>query len=482
VSPLPASADPALSDALRVADNRPVLVRGGTVITGDASLGVLDPGDVLIQGTDIVKVAPRIDAPADALVIDAAGLIVSPGLVDVHRHTWETITRGIGGDWSLLDYFSWIIRAFGPEFTPDDVYAANLLASVEHVDAGITSLGDWSEQGTSPAHHDAAFRGLTDSGIRGRFQYANVYSSPQIWAFEPRMREMWEQYGDLSNRVSMQLALDYSRAPGEFPEEPAYQLAKDLGIPVITHAALFGWDHENWIGKLARNGFALPTTTYLHVVAASDEFLKVIADTGGSVGVGAYSNMNSGQGYPIIGRLHRMGVNLGLTTDTDVRWRQDIFDSMRAALSVDRMADHLEAHREGHLQSYNQLRAEDAFTYGTSGGATALGLDTVTGTLTPGKRADLIIVKPEPSAMPVSLNPTAHLVYQGRRDLVDSVIVDGRVLKHAGTHLVNDLDAVHKRAADARDGLIERIGVDKIRTAMTTSFLDHDAPMPAAFS
>ena len=120
-----------------------------------------------------------------ARTIDATGDIVIPGFIDTHRHTWETSIRTCAPDFALITYFGSILDKFAPHYRPDDVYAANLWGSLECINAGITTLVDWSHIMNTPAHADEAIRGLQDSGIRSVFAYGFGNTSLVDWWFGP---------------------------------------------------------------------------------------------------------------------------------------------------------------------------------------------------------------------------------------------------------------------------------------------------------
>src|SRR5689334_20431261 len=136
----------------------------------DDSIGELEQGSVLIEGERIAEVAPSINA-TDAPVIDGQGMVVMPGFVDTHRHTWQTALRAICADWTLMEYFRGIRLNISPEYTPEDVYAGNYVGALEALDAGVTSILDFSHCNNSPAHADAAIAGLRDAGIRAVYAY-----------------------------------------------------------------------------------------------------------------------------------------------------------------------------------------------------------------------------------------------------------------------------------------------------------------------
>ncbi len=147
-----------------------MLIRGGTVLSMDPAIGDLPRGDVLIEDDTIVAVDTQI--AADAEIVDATGRIVIPGFVDSHRHTWEAAIRGCAPNATLDDYFVEVLDTFAPVYRPEDVYASNLAGSLECLNAGITTLVDWSHINNTPEHPDAAITALRDTGIRSLYATA----------------------------------------------------------------------------------------------------------------------------------------------------------------------------------------------------------------------------------------------------------------------------------------------------------------------
>src|SRR3954447_4927285 len=146
------------------------LISGAAIITADPSLGVLRSGDILIEDGAIAAVRPHVEA-SNADVIDGSGLIALPGMVDGHKHTWQTIFRATSGDATLAEFFGEAVPATAPQMTPEDVYASNLLGAIDALDAGVTTFVDWCHITLSPEHSRAALRGLRDSGARAWFAH-----------------------------------------------------------------------------------------------------------------------------------------------------------------------------------------------------------------------------------------------------------------------------------------------------------------------
>ena len=136
-----------------------ILIKGGPVVTMDPSIGDLPKGDVLIDGDRIVAVAPSIPAE-DAEVIEASGMVVLPGLINGHLHTWQTALRGLAADWSVAEYMQAMHRGLATLFRPEDIYIANLMGALNQINNGATTLVDWCHNNPTPAHTDAAIQGL----------------------------------------------------------------------------------------------------------------------------------------------------------------------------------------------------------------------------------------------------------------------------------------------------------------------------------
>src|SRR6201994_4479031 len=220
-------------------DGRPIVLRGGTVLPMDAGRSVQPDTDVLITGDTIAAVGPRLSVPEGTAEIDAAGGIVMPGMIDTHRHMWQTAMRGYGADWTLTQYFVWYYLQWGKVFRPQDIYAGNLLSAIESVDAGVTTTVDWSHGLQTTDHADAAVDALTE--VPGRFvlAYGNIQQGPWEWSATPEFRAfVSRRFTSGDDMLGLQLAFDVTGDP-EFPERAAFEVARDLGLPVTTHAGVW---------------------------------------------------------------------------------------------------------------------------------------------------------------------------------------------------------------------------------------------------
>jgi cytosine/adenosine deaminase-related metal-dependent hydrolase len=410
----------------------PVVLRGGTVLTVDAAHTVLPGHDVLVTGETIAAIGPALEVPDGTVEIDATGGIVMPGMIDTHRHMWQTAMRGYGADWTLTQYFVWNYLEWGKVFRPEDVHAGNLLSALEALDAGVTTTVDWSHGLQSPEHADAAVDAL--ASVPGRFvlAYGNIQDAPANWTASPGFRDFVSRRfpgGRGDDVLGFQLAFDVTGDPA-FPEKPAFEVARELGVPVTTHAGVWGATGDDGIRLMHEHGFMTPETVYVHAASLSPDSYHRIAATGGSASVSTESEQSAGQGYPPTWALRAHGIPVSLSMDTSVWWSADLFSAMRSTLGADRSREHLEAHAKGDTVTHSSLRAAQVVDWATRGGARALGREDRLGSVEVGKLADLVLIKNEhsPVMFPL-LHPHGHVAFQAQRGDVHTVLVNGRVVK-----------------------------------------------------
>ncbi|KPI15577.1 S-adenosylhomocysteine deaminase [Actinobacteria bacterium OK074] len=446
---------------------RPILFRNATVLSMDPAVGDLDGGDLLVRGERIEAVGRQLPVPPDALVVDASGGILLPGMVDTHRHMWQTALRGLGADWTLSQYFAFYYLNWGRIFRPEDVHAGNLAAAIEALDAGVTTTLDWSHGLRTPEHGDAAVEALR--AVPGRFvlAYGNLLGAPWEWATAPEFRSFVDrQFPSRNGLLGIQLAFDVT-GDEAFPEKAAFEAARELDLPVTTHAGVWGATTDNGIRLMWEHGFMRPDTTYVHAATLTDDSYQRIAASGGTVSVSTESEQSAGQGYPPTWRLRRHGIPVSLSMDTSVWWSGDLFSAMRATLSADRSREHLAAHAVDETVVHNRLRARDVVEWATVGGARALGLDGEIGSLTPGKKADVVLIKNDrnPAMFPL-LHPYGHVVFQAGRGDVHTVLVNGTVVKHGHRMRVGDLGRAREAVAATVDHARKEMGEEAWRAAM----------------
>ncbi len=441
--------------------SRPILIQNGCVLTLDKSVGNFHKADVLIEGTKISAVGPDLKAES-AEVIDASDMIVMPGFVDTHRHVWEGLLRNIGTNLSLEgegSYLEIILKKVAPAYRPEDAYIGNLVGLYGAIDAGITTILDWSHIQATREHADAVVRALQESGMRAVFAYGYPWWKDPDEDQDAWVRDVAKQYFSAKDQL-----LTFALAPPgpEFsPFELAkgqWELARELNARITVHV---GVGSAGKLGKLAamgRAGLLKDDTTYIHCTTLSDEEIKMIVDTGGTVSLAPPVEMLMGHGMPPVQRFLDRGLRPSLSIDVETNVPNDMFTQMRSIHSLQKtMIFDKKLAGKRNLPSF--LSSRDIIACATIEGARANGLAHKTGTLTPGKEADLIMLRTDrPNILPVN-DPIGAVVWGMDTSNVDSVFVAGKALKRSGRLLNVDLDDLRQKAYRSRDYVLSRSGI-----------------------
>ncbi|HVR34132.1 MAG TPA: amidohydrolase family protein [Acidimicrobiia bacterium] len=448
---LPAAYPPGTD--FRVLSTGRKLITGGIVLSLDPAIGDLIEGDVLVEDDRILAVGRDLGA-SDAEVIDATGMIVMPGFVDTHRHIWEGVLRNIGTDVPLegrTSYISFVLHKLAPAFRPEDAYVGNLVSALGALDAGITTLLDWSHIQASPAHTDAVIQALEDSGIRGVF----AYGFPWWGKWEERqpswfVRAATEHFSTTDQLLTLALA-----APGpEFTDfevtRDHWKLARETGARISTHVGVGSYGQARKLQEYGEAGLLGPDTTYIHCTTLNDTEIQMIVDTGGTVSLAAPVEMMMGHGMPPIQKFLDRGLAPSLSIDVETNVPSDMFNQMRSVLSLQR------AIAAG--ESKTPIGAREVLAFATVDGARANGLEAKVGTLTPGKQADIVMLRTDRMNVTPLNDPATAVVTGMDTSNVDTVLVAGRIMKQHGRLCHVDWGAVKTMALDSRDHVVAKSG------------------------
>src|SRR6478752_2370064 len=426
-----------------VADRK--LIKDAIVLTQDPQLDELPRADILIEGDRIVQVGTDLSA-ADAVVIDAAGDVVIPGFIDTHRHTWETSIRTCAPDFALITYFGSILDKFAPHYRPDDVLAATRWGALESLNAGITTLVDWSHIMNTPDHADAAIHGLQDTGIRSVFAYGFGNTSLVDWWFGPDYtgsvltsdgadaRRLRKQYFNSDDQlVTMALA---TRGTGFCKPDVVrhdWELAKELDLNITVHVAMdrFGYTKLQVLA-LRDMDLLYPNTTYVHASHFTDEEWALVRDSGGNVSFAPQIEVQMGHGWAPAVTALKYDVPIGLSSDVATTAPSDQFTQMRSILGSERGRKHQEAwdaNLDGLEASPGLITARQVLEWATLGGAKVAGIADRTGSLTPGKQADIVIIDGSAVNVAPIIDPVGAVVCAADVSNVKTVLVDGVALK-----------------------------------------------------
>lgn len=431
-----------------------LLLRGGSVVSMDPHVGDMPKGDVLIDGDKIAKIAPHIEA--EAQVIDVTGDIVIPGFIDSHRHTWECAIRGCAPNATLDDYFVEVLDTFAPIYRPEDVYASNLAGALECVNAGITTLLDWSHINNTPEHPDAGVRGLKESGIRAVYAYGSAnlslndyWNQSKIAIPKDDVKRIRDKYFS-SNDGLLTMALA-TRGPGFCVDDVVTQewtMARELGLPITVHVGMGRLAGRfAMIKSLQRLNLLGPDTTYIHCCYFSEEEWQLVKDTGGKISIASQVEMQMGHGQPPVGKALKYGLRPSLSIDVVTTVPGDMFTQIHSALAAERVLVCGVAWEANTTIPETTLTARGVLELATINGAYTVGLEDRTGSLTPGKQADVVVIDGKaPGTAPV-IDPVATVSLAADVSNVDTVIIAGKIHKRDGKLVAN--------YARARD-LVER--------------------------
>lgn len=451
------------ADDLRAADDqgRAIVFRGGTIVTMDETVPDQLVGDVTIRGGVIERVEPHGEGSTpspEALVVEASGKIVLPGMHDTHRHCWQTQLRRMFADVDLGHYVDVAHGRLGPRYRPEDIHVATLLAGLGALDAGVTSLLDFAHNARSAEHSDASIEGHQGAGVKA------------VVAFGPPLSGEWERQwpGDLSRLAGRTDGTVHTVSMGVFGTSELggdgialtpdnVRFARELGIPVAVDAT-FGPSASQNIERLGELGMLGPDITLIHATALTAKAWDHIADAGTRVSLTTTSDAEIGifGAIPPIQIALDRRVRAGLSVDVECSLSSDLFTQMRATYTIQRM---LAFHQsESSADGPEPMSPRRVLEMATVDGAAVNHLQATSGTLSPGKAADLIVIAADDIAtMPMNNAPSSVVLGSDTRS-VRHVFVDGRVRKWDGSIVGVDVGRLHDQVKASRDRLLRDSG------------------------
>jgi cytosine/adenosine deaminase-related metal-dependent hydrolase len=424
------------------------VVTGAHVVSMDPGIGELRVGDVHVRDGEIVAIGPALDVGAPRL--DAAGMVAMPGLVDTHWHLWTTLYRAMSSGSAETAYFSLNVEN-GRRCRPDDLFHGVRLGLLDALNSGITSVHDWAHNLRSPEHADANLRAHEAIGLRGRFSYGFAQGRPADelcdLADVERVRASWFA-GERLPLMHLGLAV---RSPGLVPESvwrAEREVASAAGLPVTYHAnATRAHGALEMVRQLGEASMLTPETQLVHALYLSDAERSMLRESGASVSLSPWSELLIGYGVPPVRQLDLDGILFSLSADTlSLTGTADPWSLIRLATGLYR------AQAEEELVAPTRRMLELA----TIDAARCLGLDHLVGSLTPGKRADLLLVRTHDLTTAPLTDVTNTLALAVGPASVDTVIVDGRIRKQGGRFVDLDVDEVVREAEAALAALLVR--------------------------
>jgi 5-methylthioadenosine/S-adenosylhomocysteine deaminase len=394
-------------------------------------------------------VARDIPHPRGAEIVDASDMIVMPGLINAHLHTWQSGLRGIAGDWSVPQYMANIHRGLATHFRPEDIYIANLMGALTSINSGTTTIVDWCHNNPTPEHTDAAIEGLDASGIRAAFFHGSPKPNPKPG--EKHFSEQSMPRGEVERLVKGRFAVkDGLLTLGLAILGPSYsiwdvtrrdmELAKETGLVVSMLVGGGAPLVADGFERLAAARLLSDKVNIVHGNNLSNHVLKIAAAAGVQYTVTADVEMQMGFCDPITGRLRVLKSPVSIGTDVEVSSRADMFYCMRVTLQAQRNLDNIE-HWKTHNAAPEQVSVtcREALEWATINGAKMIHQDHRIGSLTPGKQADIIMLRADDLTIFPVHDPVSSVVTQAGVSNVDSVIIAGRFLKRHGRMLAEGL-------------------------------------------
>lgn len=453
-----------------------ILFKGATILPMDGKSEDLAVGDLLVEDDLIAAIAPNLHI-VDAEVIDASGMVMCPGFVDTHRHTWQMPLHGVRTDWNLLDYMTFIRGMYCVCYEPEDAALANWVGALEALDSGITTLVDHSHLQLSEAHSDGLAEGFIKSGIRGIFCYGTyrnlIYKPGQKnqdlpsllddvngplneWHKQNATRIRDKFFTDDSARVRFGIA---SREFETLPE--ADSMLQELRwsrtlkpARISVHVGMSAHEPLNVVRELHKAGEIGPDLLFVHGNHLTDDELQMIIDGGASISSAIEIEMTYGA-YPVVNRFTAMGGQSSIGIDATIDFGGDMFGQMRALLNVWR----LERSLKNPLKMTRKVHQKKVLEVATVRAAQAIGFGDITGSLAVGKKADLLLLRTDSLGLAPMWDPYAAVVNYGHPSLVDTVMVDGRIVKRHGKLVGIDWPTVRAELERSRANIRRRFSL-----------------------
>src|SRR5712675_453742 len=441
--------------AIRMESQRPrdprqrLLLRGGTIISMDAKVGDLAKGDVLLEGSKIAAIGPAISAPG-AQTLDAANMILIPGLIDCHRHSWEGQLRRINPNApTLADYSNATHLSFATHYRPQDMYVGNMITALGCIDAGITCVIDNSHNARSAGHSDAAVEALLDSGIRA----VHASGAPQAgdWAHQwpqdlTRLQKTY--FAGPDQLVTLRIFAGVSREN--------WTLARALGLRITTEFQ--GPMAAELLDPLRRDKMVGPDNTFNHCGALPERTWQILRESGATVDVCPRSDAQYALGEGISAYQHALdhGIKPGFSVDNETSYSSDMFAEMRIAFYMQRA---LAQNRKfgGQTDVPAPVNVREVLEAATVNGANCAGLSDKIGAIAPGKEADLVMIRADDINLYPSNNALGSVVQAADRSNVDTVIIGGRIRKLHGKIVDLDMNRLKRMVEESRSYLFAKV-------------------------
>lgn len=453
-----------------------ILIENAAVVTVDLALGDFEQASILIEDGAIVAIGPDLDADAER--IDASGMIAMPGMVDTHLHTWQSPVRGILADGNIPDYLRGIRLQLAERMRPEDMYVGNYLGALDAINNGVTSIVDYCHNILTPEHAHSAVTGLLDAGVRGLYGHGMTPITTNTWAENKGGSSAagdpheYQTRADLAREIrdtyfrSESQPLRFGMAPQEFAITPAaevvreFALARELGARITQHAnQVIVRQLFQDVEQLHAHGLLGDDLLLVHCTFNTEHEWELLRDTGTMVSVCAETEMQMGMGFPAIREVTEYTPGPSLGIDCVSGDSHDMISHGRLVLQATRWRDDEPGYQRMVAPQVMKWKTSDALKWLTINGAKAAGVGDLAGSLAPGKRADIVLLDMRgiSAAGWNRREPGGAIISQANAGNVDTVLIDGRIVKRDGRLVHVDVDDALRKMQASHDYLYEQM-------------------------
>lgn len=427
-----------------------LLIKNALIITGNSGRDNNQKLDILVQDGIIASIEPSIANTNQHKEIDATDMIVMPGFVNAHIHTWQTGLRGLAGDWTATNYFRAMHAGLATFFQPEDIYIANLVGALNQINNGVTTLVDWHHCNRTPDHSDAAIDGLEQSGIRAVFLHGTPKPDPTPG--QPHFSEVPMPVNEVvrlrngrmsgsDKKVTMGLAILGPQMAVNDVCLQDFKLAKDMDLVTSMHHSGLQMAGEQAYEMASKAGLLGEHINIVHGNELLDKDLDILINDGATFTVTAEVEMQMSYGNPLSARLLEKNHSFSIGSDIESAYSPDMFAITRTTMQLERhFLSRKEQAKTGQRPHPIPITTSDAFKWATINGARDFRLNNKTGTLEVGKKADIIFLRNSDLNLKNSFNLLHSVVCYGHPGNVDTVIIEGDILKQNGKMNFVDLD------------------------------------------
>ena len=427
-----------------------LLIKNALIISGNSHQNNDQKQDILVKDGMIVSIGSSIANANQFKEIDATDMLVMPGFVNAHIHTWQTGLRGLAGDWTATNYFRAMHAGLATFFEPEDIYIANLVGALNQINNGVTTLVDWHHCNRTPDHSDAAIDGLEESGIRAVFLHGTPKPDPAPG--QPHFSEVPMPVDEVvrlrsgrmsssDKKVTMGLAILGPQMAINDVCMQDFKLAKEMDLLTSMHHSGLQMAGEQSYEMASKAGLLGEHINIVHGNELLDRDLDILVNDGATFTITAEVEMQMSYGNTLSARLLKKNHSFSIGSDIESAYSPDMFAIARTTMQVERhFISREEQAKTGQRPHPIPITTSDAFQWATINGAKDFRLDNKTGTLEVGKKADITFLRNADLNLKNSFNPLHSIICYGHPGNVDTVVIEGDVMKQNGKLNFTDLD------------------------------------------